>query len=115
MGFERVEGRETVKNVTVNFRFNIMIRFISLRSNVIHGWRYRPGTDGGLVDCACFGVVSGLEIAATLISLGLAVWWLVVRHTADYAWVLQVIRRLQTPVNGLVFSDGSAVTVYQFS
>lgn len=64
--------------------------------------RHRPGTDGGLVDCACFGVVSGLEIMSTLLSLGLALWWLIVRHTADYAWVLQVIRCLQTPVYDLV-------------
>lgn len=42
------------------------------------------------MDCSCFGVVSGLEIASTLTSMFLALWWLIVRNTAGYAWVLQV-------------------------
>lgn len=46
--------------------------------------------DGGVVDCSCFGVVSGLEIASTVTSMFLALWWLAVRNTAGYAWVLQV-------------------------
>lgn len=46
--------------------------------------------DGGMVNCSCFGVVSGLEIASTVTSMFLALWWLVVRNTAGYAWVLQV-------------------------
>ena len=48
--------------------------------------------DGGVVDCWSFGVVSGLEIASTVTSLALALWWLVVRNTASYAWLLQVSR-----------------------
>lgn len=49
-----------------------------------------PDGDGGVVDCACFGMLSGLEIASTATSLALALWWLIVRNTASYAWVLQV-------------------------
>eukprot|EP00752_Nemacystus_decipiens_P009947 g8870.t1 len=45
--------------------------------------------DGGVVDCSCFGMVSTLEIASTLTSMLLALWWLVVRNTAGYAWILQ--------------------------
>ncbi|CAM9516340.1 unnamed protein product [Ascophyllum nodosum] len=51
----------------------------------------RADADSGTVDCACFGVLSWLEIVSTLASLALAVWWLIVRNTASYAWVIQDI------------------------
>lgn len=60
-----------------------------------------PDGDGGVVDCACFGVMSGLEIASSLTSMFLALWWLVVRNTAGYAWVLQVDTLYHTWVDTL--------------
>ena len=48
--------------------------------------------DGRVVDCWSFGTVSVLEIASTVTSVGLALWWLMVRNTASYAWLLQVNR-----------------------
>lgn len=62
--------------------------------------------DGGMVDCARFGVVSALDVASTLTSMSLALWWLVVRNTAGYAWVLQVplpIRSAWLWVMGVLF------------
>lgn len=46
--------------------------------------------DGGVIDCGCFGLMSGFEVASTLGALGLALWWFIVRNAASYAWVLQV-------------------------
>ncbi|CBJ48823.1 putative growth-on protein GRO10 [Ectocarpus siliculosus] len=55
---------------------------------VDYGFLWSDG-DGGTVDCYCLGVLSGLEIASTITSMGLALWWLIVRNTTSYAWVLQ--------------------------
>eukprot|EP00903_Cladosiphon_okamuranus_P014280 g13263.t1 len=55
---------------------------------VDYGMLWNDG-DGGSVNLAGCGVVSGLEIASTGTSIFLAIWWFVVRNTADYAWLLQ--------------------------
>ncbi|CAN0121420.1 unnamed protein product, partial [Ectocarpus sp. 6 AP-2014] len=55
---------------------------------VDYGFLWSDG-DGGTVDCYCLGVLSGLEIASTITPMGLALWWVIVRNTASYAWVLQ--------------------------
>lgn len=55
---------------------------------VDYGCLWNDG-DGGVVDLWLFGTVSGLEIASTVTSIALALWWLMVRNTASYAWLLQ--------------------------
>lgn len=60
-----------------------MVLLRSLLSSIAEG-------DGGMVDLSCLGMFSGFEVASTIIALGFALWWLVVRKTASYAWVLQV-------------------------
>ncbi|CAN0017698.1 unnamed protein product [Scytosiphon promiscuus] len=56
---------------------------------VDYGVLWNADGDGGMMDCYFFGVLTGLEIASTVTSMCLALWWFAVRNTASYAWVLQ--------------------------